>query len=113
LRRRELILGAGAAVAWPLAAGAQQSGRVYRLGCLFAAPRDAPHHVALREELRAAGFIEGKNLWTDRDGYGLRAEQFDKHAAKLVKAEGDLIDEGGEAAMRETQNETTETTILD
>ena len=112
MRRRELIFGAGAAVAWPLAAGAQQSGRVYRLGCLFAAPRDAPHHVALREELRAAGFIEGENLWTDWDGYGLRAEQFDKHAAELVKAGVDLIAAGGDAAVRAAQHATTEIPIL-
>src|SRR5260370_2072658 len=112
MKRRELIVGGGAVVAWPLAAGAQQPGRVYRLGCLFAAPRDAPHHVALREELRAAGFIEGKNLWTDWDGYGLRAEQFDKHAAELVKTGVDLIAAGGDAAVRVAQHATTEIPIL-
>ncbi len=112
MRRRELIFGAGAAVAWPLTAGAQQSGRVYRLGCLFAAPRDAPHHLALREELRAASLIEGKNLWIDWDGYGLRAEQFDRHAAELVKTGVDLIAAGGDAAVRAAQHATTEIPIL-
>src|SRR5713226_1636902 len=112
MRRRELILGAGTAVAWPLAAGAQQSGRVYRLGSLIAAPRDAPHHLALREELRAARFIEGENLWIDWDGYGLRAEQFDKHAAELVKTGINLITAGGDAAVRAAQHATTEIPIL-
>jgi hypothetical protein len=40
MRRREFIALAGASVAWPLAAMAQQPGRTYRLGFLYAAPRD-------------------------------------------------------------------------
>ena len=54
----------------------------------------AASRLALREGLRTASFIEGKNLWIDWDGYGLRAEQFDKHAAELVKTGVDLIAAG-------------------
>ena len=60
LKRREFIaLLGGAAAAWPLAARAQEPGRIYRLGCLHASPGDAPHHLALYDELRRLGFIEG------------------------------------------------------
>ena len=65
MRRREFISLLGGAVAWPLAAHGQEPGRIYRLGCLNSAPRDAPHQVALLDELRRLGFIEGQNLAVD------------------------------------------------
>src|SRR6516164_4500365 len=101
MRRRKFILAlGGAAAAWPLAARAQQAERTWRLGGLHAAPRDAPHQVALLEELRRLGFVEGQNLVVDRAGYGLTAEQFERHAAELVKARVDVIVAGGDAAVR-------------
>lgn len=112
MRRRDFITVLGGAAAWPLAARAQESGRVYRLGNVFSAPRDAPHHVALFAELRNAGFVEGHNLAVDWHGYGLRVEQFDEHAADLVKAGVDLIQAGGDAAVRASQRATRNIPIL-
>src|SRR5262249_44894060 len=61
VRRREFItLLGGTAIAWPVAARAQEPGRIYRLGGVHASPRDAPYHVALFGELRRLGFIEGQ-----------------------------------------------------
>jgi hypothetical protein len=63
MRRRNFIsLVGGAAAAWPLAARAQQAGRIYRLGFLIPAGRQAPAVLALFDELRSNGFIEGQNL---------------------------------------------------
>jgi hypothetical protein len=61
MRRREFItLLGGAAAAWPLAARAQEVGRIYRLGFLLPATRQAPAAEALFDELRLNGFVEGK-----------------------------------------------------
>jgi putative tryptophan/tyrosine transport system substrate-binding protein len=66
LKRREFItLLGGATAAWPLGAGGQELGRIYRVGALIVSPRDAPHHVAFFDELRRLGFIDGQNLAVD------------------------------------------------
>src|SRR5262249_56317868 len=69
IKRREFItLLGGAAAAWPLAVGAQQGGKVYRIG--FAAndptiPITAAG-AAFVEGLRGDGFVEGKNIVIER-----------------------------------------------
>src|SRR5215813_6193895 len=69
LGRRELLVAlGGAAMAWPLAARAQQGGKVYRIG--FAAndptiPITAAG-AAFVEGLRENGFVEGKNIVIER-----------------------------------------------
>ena len=53
MKRRKLITLLGsAAVAWPLAARAQQPGRTYRLGFFLPVARDAPAIIAFFGELR-------------------------------------------------------------
>jgi putative ABC transport system substrate-binding protein len=114
VRRRELVLACGSLIAAiPAMPGwAQETGRIYRIGSLFAAPRDAPHHLALFAELRRAGFVEGQNLSVDWAGYGLRVEQFGVHAAELVRDGVDLIEAGGDGAVRAAQQATAEIPIL-
>jgi putative ABC transport system substrate-binding protein len=90
MRRRDFITLLGGAAAWPLAARGQEPGRIYRHGGLHTAPRDAPHQVALLDELRRLGFVEGQNLAVDWNGYGLSAEHFEQHAAELVNAGVDV-----------------------
>ena len=66
MRRREFITLAGGAAAWPLAARAQQPGKVYRLGALApaSAALDSIRSVTLGE-LANSGFVEGQNLVFD------------------------------------------------
>jgi putative ABC transport system substrate-binding protein len=66
MRRREFItfLG-GAAAAWPLAARAQQSGKVARVGVLgsnLAGPINEAAYRIFLSELRKLGFTDGQNL---------------------------------------------------
>jgi putative ABC transport system substrate-binding protein len=113
MRRRKFItLLGGAALLLPRAARAQEPGRTYRLGHLAQSPRDAWQNVALFDELRRLGFIEGQNLTIDPRGYGLRAEQFSEVAAELVKAQVDIVLAGGDAAIRAAQQATATIPIL-
>jgi len=94
MRRREFIamLGIGAA-AWPLAARAQQAGRIWRIGFLGAASagKYAKLVEAFRNGLRDFGYIEGKNLaiefrWAEGDNARLP-----ELAAELVKRNIDCL----------------------
>src|SRR5215472_6589806 len=64
-RRTFIALLGGAAAAWPLAAGAQQASKIWRIGILGAslnAPSMATQHQAFLAELNVLGFSEGKNF---------------------------------------------------
>jgi putative ABC transport system substrate-binding protein len=111
--RREFLatLGGGAATLLEaLAASAQEAGRTYRIGGLSVQPRTAPHYVAMFDELRSAGFVEGHNLVVR--GWALRDEQFPEMAAELVKAKVDVIVCAGDPATRAAQQATTTIPIL-
>ena len=70
MKRREFItLLGGAAVAWPVAARAQQSDRVRRIGVLMNAAETETQYqsyfVAFSQGLRQLGWTEGQNLRID------------------------------------------------
>jgi putative ABC transport system substrate-binding protein len=67
MRRREFIsLLGGAATAWPLAARAQQTAKVPRVGILSpAASETAATLTAFREAIRDLGYIEGQTIALD------------------------------------------------
>jgi putative tryptophan/tyrosine transport system substrate-binding protein len=92
MRRREFItlLGGAAAAAWPVAARAQQSERMRRIGVVMAyAESDANGQVqfkAFREHLQKLGWTEGTNLRIDlRFGAGdpVRIRQLAKELLSL------------------------------
>ena len=113
IRRREFItLLGGAAATWPFVAQGQEPGRIYRIGVLLGSPRDAPHYVALFDELRRLGFIEGRNLMIDAAGFGLPPERMEVHAADLMNGSVDVIFAAGDAAVRAAQRATTSIPIL-
>jgi putative ABC transport system substrate-binding protein len=64
LKRREFItLIAGAAVAWPRAARAQQPGKLPTIGFLGTSPSaESPRTAAFVRRLRELGWIEGRTI---------------------------------------------------
>lgn len=93
-------------VASPILARAQEPGRVYRLGILTGLPRTAKNYAALLDGLGRLGFVAGKNLRPDEDGFGLKPGQYAAHAAALVKDGVDLIQCSGADAFRAARDAT-------
>src|SRR6188472_810582 len=66
MRRREFItLLGGAAVAWPLAARAQQRPNMLRIGTISVLARERPTWRAFEQRLQELGYVEGENLTVD------------------------------------------------
>src|SRR6476660_6175078 len=69
MRRREFITLIGSAAAWPLAARAQQTDRVRRLGVMTDTAESNPEGrariAALRQRLHELGWTQGRNLEVD------------------------------------------------
>jgi putative ABC transport system substrate-binding protein len=88
-------------LAAPLAAEAQQAGKVYRIGLLdFSAPDSArlAWWNALRQRMRELGYVEGQNVTFEaRWGQGDDA-RLPKFAAELVGLKVDLIVTAGAGA---------------
>jgi len=92
MQRREFITLLGsAAVAWPLAARAQEAGRTYRLGFLLPTARQAPQVEAFFDELQLNGFVEGKNLVVIPGGFEATDDNLAERAAALINAAPDAI----------------------
>jgi len=88
MERREVItmLG-GAAAAWPLAARAQQSARMRRIGLLMNLVSDDPEGqarlAALERELHGLGWIDGHNLRIDTRWGAGDADRYRQYAAEF------------------------------
>jgi putative tryptophan/tyrosine transport system substrate-binding protein len=82
----------GGAAAWPLAAGAQQSARVARIGFLGLAPASAfaTRVDALRVGLRDLGYSEGKNIVIEFR-WAQTVDDLPDLAAELVRMSVDII----------------------
>ena len=96
MNRREFIpLLGGAAVAWPLAARAQQPERMRRVGVLMAyAESDTVYQgyvMAFRHELQKLGWEEGRNIRFDYRWATSDLELIERSAKELVALQPDLI----------------------
>jgi putative ABC transport system substrate-binding protein len=94
MKRREFItLLGGAAVAWPLAARAQQRAKVAHIGYLglVSASWHTPRITAFRAGLRDLGYAEGKDIVIEFRWAEGRYDQLPALAAELVRLNVDVI----------------------
>jgi len=92
MRRREFFSALGGAVAWPLAARAQQGERIARIGYLSLLPAaKATGYEAFRAELRELGYIDGKNLRIEYRSTEGDESRLPELAAELVGLNVDVI----------------------
>jgi putative tryptophan/tyrosine transport system substrate-binding protein len=109
VKRREFItLLGGAAAAWPLAARAQQTGKLPTIGYLGATTRSAESQRvdALGERLREFGWIESRNLTVEYRYAEGRSERYAEVAAEFVRLNVDVIVTYGTPAVAATKQAT-------
>ncbi len=95
MRRREFIALMSASVAWPFAAVAQEAGRTYRLGALFARPTQELWNAFL-DPARRHGFIERRNLTVDHHDFAQHVDLLSEWANELTKSR---VNVGSQALM--------------
>jgi putative tryptophan/tyrosine transport system substrate-binding protein len=110
MRRRDFItLLGGAAAAWPLAARAQQTGKMSRIGYLgISSPSLEPHYVeAFRQKLRDLGHVDGENISIEYRWAEGQDDRLPNLATELVRLKPDIIvttgTPGALAAMQATK----------
>ena len=93
MRRREFISLLGSAIAWPLVAHAQHTGKVSRIGFLGPSSLALEHHLvdAFRQKLRELGHVEGENIAIEYRWAEGRDERLPSLAAELVRLNPDVI----------------------
>jgi putative tryptophan/tyrosine transport system substrate-binding protein len=111
MRRRDFIETILAfAAAWPLAARAQSTGKTARIGFLGSATAGGSSQSvrALREGLKALGYVEGKNIIIEFRWAEGKYERLPELVADLVRLNVDVLvthgTPGTQAAKRATTN---------
>jgi putative ABC transport system substrate-binding protein len=104
---RRVFLGSLAGlIAAPLAAEAQQAGKVYRIGYLSIGSGPSPRTEALRQGLRELGYVEGRNITIEYRFAQNNVDRLRGLATELVGLKVDLIVTGGPTATRAAQQAT-------
>ena len=103
MKRRDVMAVVGAAAAWPLAARAQQSERVRRIGVLTNLAADDPEgqvrNTAFAQALAQLGWTVGQNLRIEHRWAAGDAERIRKYAAELVALAPDVMLATGAAGV--------------
>jgi len=104
MERRAFVTGiAGSLLAAPLAAAAQQTTRIPRIGLLsgqYVGRQESPGFKAFTEGLRESGYVVGQNVLVDVRTPGDKVEQYPDLAARLVTEGVDVILAGNNDLFR-------------
>src|SRR5262245_20832605 len=109
LQRREFItLLGGAAAAWPLAARAQQPGKLRTIGFSGQSTRSAESELvaAFTQRLRELGWIEGRTVTIEYRWSEGHAERFVPIATEFVRLKVDVIVTSGMPQVLATKQAT-------
>ena len=108
MNRREFVTLLGGAAAWPLAARAQQPGKLPTIGFLGgAAPSvESERVVAFVQRLRELAWIDGRNLAIEYRWAEGRNERYAENAAEFVRLKVDIIVTSGTPATLAAKQET-------
>src|SRR6266581_6298239 len=99
VQRRGFLIAAGALLAAPLAAEAQQAAKIARIGYL--APNltaNTPLQEAFRQGLRDLDYVEGRNVVIEYRSAEGKPERLPALAAELVSLKVDVIVASGTLA---------------
>src|SRR6516165_5526465 len=95
IKRREFIAALGGAVAWPLAATAQQGDRVRRIGVLIPGDENdslwKPLFSAFTQAFAGLGWTDGRNVRMDLRWWGDDTNRMRALAQELVGLQPDII----------------------
>src|SRR6516162_8327935 len=103
MQRRQFIsvLGVAAILAWvPLAADAQQSNKLPRLGWLPTFAATSPLYDGFRQGLREMGYVEGKNIIIETRWAEGNLDRLPELARELAGLNVDVMLVGGDQALR-------------
>jgi putative ABC transport system substrate-binding protein len=101
MRRREFITLLGGAAAWPIAARAQQAGKLPTVGLLIGTTLlvESPRVAAFVQRLRELGWIEGRTVAIEIRYADGRTERLVEIAAEFVRLKVDVIFTQGTASV--------------
>ena len=114
MRRREFITLLGGAATWPLAARAQQGGKIPTVGYLWHAgspQEEVPYFGALQEGFARLGYVDGRNIKLEHRFPNETPERFKSMAAELVSMNVDVL-MGGAVASPYLRDATTKIPIV-
>jgi putative tryptophan/tyrosine transport system substrate-binding protein len=108
LRRRQFITLLGGAAAWPLAARAQQPGKLPTIGFLGQSTRSGASEwvAAFVQRLRELGWTEGRTITIEYRWAEGREERYAELAAEFVRRKVDIIVTSGTPAVMASKRAT-------
>src|SRR5260370_27143333 len=108
MNRRDLIVGLGAAAAWPFAARAQSKGPT--IGFLHGSQSETS--AAFIQGLRDVGYIDGVTSRVESRTYGTRLDRLSGFADELVRLQCNVILATSAYAIKATMNATSTIPIV-